>query len=183
MSTVVFRGHRYSVPDEFTGYPCVVKGYHDHVEIWTGSTVIARHRRRYGSEEDALEPMHYIDTLRRKPGAFHHASVIRQWRAQWPEAYAVFYEALCHKADCREEKEMVEILALEREYEREVIISAMEESMHRPSVRNAEGIRQILERWDTSSPVDSSPSIRLDSYDHLIQKGGHDAAGFASPAD
>lgn len=168
MARVVFRGHRYSVPDRFTGFPCVVKGYHDRVEIHIGATRIASHRRQYGAQEDALNPLHYVETLRKKPGAFHHAKVIKQWRTEWPDLYVTLYDELQAMPNIRVEKEMIEILALEQNYSREMIEEAIHFGVHKIGTVEAEGIRRILESWSNPQGPPSSRSVSLSHYNHLI---------------
>lgn len=171
MATVVFRGHRYSVPDRFTGNPCVIKGYADRVEIWVGNTCIASHRRCYKAGQDALEPSHFVRTLRRKPGAYHHAAVIRRWREGWPEAYGTYRDALRKAPGIREEKEMIEILALEEEYAPSIIAAAMQESLRSRRPLDAETIRRTLKSRETPVSLPPGPPVRLEPYNQLMAKG------------
>ena len=175
MARVIFRGHRYSVPDRYTGFPCLVKGYPDRVEVYVGSACVASHRRRYGEGEDALDPLHYVNTLRKKPGAFYHSKVIRQWRAEWSDLYETLYKELQELPDLREEKEMIEILALEQDYPRKAIEEAVHYGVHKIGIVHAAGIRRILEEWTNLRNSVPTKAVILDHYNHLIPKGGADA--------
>jgi hypothetical protein len=69
-----------------------VKGYVDRVEVADGHTVVARHRRGYGQNEQILDPLHYLATLGRKPAALDHAPVMRDWKL--PGAFTALRDSL-----------------------------------------------------------------------------------------
>jgi hypothetical protein len=69
-----------------------VKGYVDRVEVVDGPQVVARHSRSYGRDEQALDPLHYLATLGRRPAALDHAPVLRDWKL--PESFARPRQAL-----------------------------------------------------------------------------------------
>ena len=80
LQTVAFDSNRYSVPRAFAFHTVAVKGYVDRVVI-----TAARPGRRdtcamLPKREMILEPIHYLATLSRKPGALDHAPVFRDWK-------------------------------------------------------------------------------------------------------
>ena len=84
---VMFETNRYSVPSERVRTHLTLKAYPFRVEVLDGTTVLARHARCYGREQDVIEPMHYLYLLERSPGAFEQAKPMRQMRASWPAVY------------------------------------------------------------------------------------------------
>jgi hypothetical protein len=51
----------------------------DRIEIVADHQVVARHGRCYGRNQQVLEPVHYLVTLGRRPGALDHSGVYRNW--------------------------------------------------------------------------------------------------------
>jgi hypothetical protein len=78
--TVAFDRNRYSVPRPFAFQMVTVKGYIDRVVIVAAGQVIATHVRSLQCKTLILEPIHYLATLGRKPGALDHAPVYRDWK-------------------------------------------------------------------------------------------------------
>jgi transposase len=90
--TVVFDNNRYSVPRRWAFQAVTVKAYVDHIEIVASHQVVARHTRCYGRSQQVLDPMHYLVTLGRRPGALDHSGVYRNW--QLPAAFTELRTAL-----------------------------------------------------------------------------------------
>jgi transposase len=78
--TVAFERNRYSVPRPFAFQAVTVKGYVDQVVIVAKGEVVARHARSGQPDTLVLDPLHYLATLDRKPGALDHAPVYRDWK-------------------------------------------------------------------------------------------------------
>jgi transposase len=90
--TVAFDGNRYSVPRSFAFGMVTVKGSVDRVVIVAEGQVVATHARALEKSTMILDPIHYLATLGRKPGAFDHAPVFRDWKL--PACFAAFRAAL-----------------------------------------------------------------------------------------
>src|SRR5208337_1689644 len=56
-----------------------VKGYVNRVVIVVQGQVVATHTRCLQHDTMVLDPLHYLATLSRKPGALDHAPVYRDW--------------------------------------------------------------------------------------------------------
>jgi transposase len=78
--TVAFDRNRYSVPRHFAFQMVTVKGYVNRVVIVAGGQVVATHTRALLTDTLVLDPLHYLATLVRKPGALDHAPVYRDWK-------------------------------------------------------------------------------------------------------
>jgi hypothetical protein len=56
-----------------------VKGHVDHVVTVVAGRMIATHPRSLEGGRPVLDPIHYLATLERKPGALDHTPVYRDW--------------------------------------------------------------------------------------------------------
>ncbi len=86
--TVAFDGNRYSAPRAFAFQMVTVKGYVDRIAIAAQGQVVATHPRSLGKRQMILDPIHYLATLGRKPGALDHAPVFREWTL--PDCFVEF---------------------------------------------------------------------------------------------
>lgn len=68
--------NRYSVPEGLVGKEVKVKAYPNEIVAVYGGEVVARHARLEGSGGMRLDIRHYLDTLRRKPGALARSEVL-----------------------------------------------------------------------------------------------------------
>jgi transposase len=78
--TVAFDTNRYSVPRPFAFQMVTVKGYVGRVDIVAQGRVVASHERSLERHTVVLDPIHYLATLGRKPGAIDHSPVYRDWK-------------------------------------------------------------------------------------------------------
>jgi transposase len=86
--SVAFDGNRYSVPRVFAFQMVAVHGYVDRVVITAHGQIVATHPRCLRKHEMILDPIHYLATLGRKPGALDHSPVFRDWKL--PACFADF---------------------------------------------------------------------------------------------
>ena len=68
--------NRYSVPEGLVGKEVKVKAYPNEIVAVHRGEVVARHARMEGSGGMRLDIRHYLDTLRRKPGALARSEVL-----------------------------------------------------------------------------------------------------------
>jgi hypothetical protein len=78
--SVAFDCNRYSVPRRQAFEMVTVKGYVDRVVIVAKGQVVATHQRSLNKHNMILDPLHFLATLDRKPGALDHAPVFRDWK-------------------------------------------------------------------------------------------------------
>jgi transposase len=86
--SVAFDCNRYSVPRRYAFEMVTVKGYVDRVVIVAKGQVVATHQRCLAKQTMVLDPLHFLATLDRKPGALDHAPVFRDWKL--PACFAGF---------------------------------------------------------------------------------------------
>jgi transposase len=80
LQTVAFDNNRYSVPRRFAFEMVMVKGYVAKVEIVAHGQIVATHERSLEKQTMILDPIHYLATLGKKPGALDHSPVFRDWK-------------------------------------------------------------------------------------------------------
>jgi hypothetical protein len=90
--TIAFDNNRYSVPRPFAFQTVTVKGSIDRIAIAAEGRIVATHKRSYEKPKMILEPVHYLATLGRKPGALDHSPAFRDWSL--PACFADFRTAL-----------------------------------------------------------------------------------------
>jgi hypothetical protein len=78
--SVAFDGSRYSVPRPSAFEMVTVKGYVSKVVIVASGQVVATHDRSLEKPKMILDPLHFLATLGRKPGALDHTPVFRDWK-------------------------------------------------------------------------------------------------------
>jgi transposase len=86
--TVAFDTNRYSVPRPFAFQMVTIKGYVQSVVIVAQGKVVATHVRSLERHTVVLDPIHYLATLGKKPGAIDHSPVYRDWKL--PACFADF---------------------------------------------------------------------------------------------
>ena len=76
-STVLFETNAYSVPCRYTGKSTTLKAYPNHIEVWIGGTLVARHERFFGRKGESLDLQHYLPILAQKGRAIRYARPVQ----------------------------------------------------------------------------------------------------------
>jgi transposase len=76
---VNFDRNRYSVHCAFVHQPVSVRAYADTIKVVAEGEVIAEHARRFGRNETAYNPWHYLPALEKKPGALRNGAPFVDW--------------------------------------------------------------------------------------------------------
>ena len=67
----------YSVPEHLVGSRVIVKKYHNEVRIYANNELIAQHKRLFGNGKMQVDIYHYLNTLRKKPGAIRNSVALK----------------------------------------------------------------------------------------------------------
>lgn len=154
-SQVEIETNRYSVPANRVAADLRVKLYPFEVKIYRldEKEPIAVHPRCYGQQQDILEPLHYLPLLAQRPGAFHHAKPVRQWRATWPAVY----ERLLAELQQRQPggpglRQFIRVLQLHQHYPAHLIEQAVKLALqyHCP---HADGVELCLRQLLQPEPI------------------------------
>jgi hypothetical protein len=162
--TVAFDSNRYSVPRAFALQMVTVKGYVDRVAIVAHGQVVASHSRCFAKHTMILDPIHYLATLGRKPGALDHSPVFRDWGL--PACFADFRAELerIHGAMVGSRR-FVRILQLLGEHPMTRVGRAIE-ACRRDHLHSAEAVIQRVRSLATieaaATPVEAAAAPQVD---------------------
>ena len=67
----------YSVPEHLVGKRVTVKKYHNEVRIYAANELVAKHKRLFGNGKMQIDIYHYLNTLRKKPGAVRNSVALK----------------------------------------------------------------------------------------------------------
>lgn len=104
---VRFDRNKYSVKSSAVGRPVDIHAYADCIVIKQDGVVVAEHARRFGRNQTAYDPWHYVAVLARKPGALRNGAPFKDWPL--PGAIEKIRRKLTGTADG--DRQMVKILA------------------------------------------------------------------------
>ena len=152
--------NRYSVPTAYVGRQCWAEVGCERVWVYADDRQIASHRRLFGNSRWQVDPLHYLELIRQRVGAFDSARPIRQWRPQWPEAYEAMLSGLRQRrGDNPGTREFVQILQLHQQWPAERVQAAIEEALQF-QVYSFEAVKHLLLRQE--SPGEEAAALALD---------------------
>lgn len=181
-SLVSLDTNRYSVPSTHQDDQLMLEAYAFRVCILNDKETIAEHPRCFGREQDIIDPLHYLDLLEQRPGAFEHAVPVRRWRKQWPPEYEELLTKLRQsRPEGRGVREFIAILKLHRNHPPELIEQAVHQALELGAA-HLDGVqlclRQLLDDHKLPLPLDlqahpalakiGSQAIDLSQYDRLV---------------
>ena len=76
---VRFDNNRYSVAASAVGRPVELRAYAERIELRQDGKVVGEHPRRFGRDQTAFDPWHYVPVLARKPGALRNGAPFKDW--------------------------------------------------------------------------------------------------------
>jgi transposase len=76
---VQFDRNRYSVAARAANKPVQIHAYADRIVIRLDGEMVGEHVRRFGRDQVAYDPWHYVPVLTKKPGALRNGAPFREW--------------------------------------------------------------------------------------------------------
>jgi len=110
LSLVRFDGNSYSVPVAYAHRPVTVVAGVDDVRLVADNHLVAKHRRHWGKEYTAYDPIHYLTLLERKPGALDFARPLDGWNL--PGCFDLLRRRLEAQLDHKGTREYIKVLRL-----------------------------------------------------------------------
>ncbi len=177
--------NRYSVPTAYVGRRLWAHIGCDRVRFYADQKKVAEHSRAFGHSDWRIDPMHYLELIRRKVGAFESARPIRQWRPQWPAHYETALERLRERHGySRGTRQFIGILQLHQDWALDRVSAALQEALD-AHCAELDAVQHILMREASPArahaPLESGlmPGITdrtiagadLDQYDRLLTGG------------
>ena len=183
-SQVELDTNRYSVPTVHQNSQLVVHAYPFRIKVLSDKEVIADHPRCFEREQDILNPLHYLNLLEQRPGAFEYAKPVRRWRENWPKEYEELLAAMRSRwPDGRGVREFISILKLHQNYPAQQVEQAVHQALalgatHLAGVQFC--LKQILNPSSSISPLDmnlhpglaqvGNQPVDLRQYDQLLDR-------------
>jgi hypothetical protein len=113
------RTNRYSVPAALAGLNVAARIGAREISFWHDGKQVARHERLHAKNATSAQLDHYLDLLRRKPGALARSLALRQQRdrGDWPACFDELWDKIAERAGRQEAaRQMVDVLLLCREH-------------------------------------------------------------------
>jgi hypothetical protein len=67
----------YSVPEYLVGKRVIVKKYHNEIRVYANNEMVAKHKRLFRNGSMQIDIYHYLNTLRKKPGAVNNSVALK----------------------------------------------------------------------------------------------------------
>lgn len=167
-STVSINSNIYSVHNGLIGERLRVRQKSEQLEVWLGSELVDLIPRVRGSNQHSIHYRHVIDSLIRKPGAFHNY-VYRE--EMFPTTnFRMAYDQLCDKSPARATKEYLKILYLAAKESEAQVQLALTHLFKENQDISENAILELLTLPDGSNKMidPQVDSINLKIYDDLI---------------
>jgi hypothetical protein len=144
-STIVVKCSHYSVPDKLVGKIILVKIYSNLIICYYEGEKVAQHERKHGFNEWSIKLDHFINTLKRKPGALANSTAMLQVDPRLKEIYSSYY--------IKKEKEFIELFSIINEKSVEEVMEVIEtlKSFIPLDISN-EKIKILLNRQQENTP-------------------------------
>ena len=153
--------NQYSVPTYLVGQTLEVQVSCYHIRCCYRGKCVAEHQRSNNKQHIILDIQHYLSLLKHKPGAFKHSLVLQQARQKhaWPHQYDRYWEALQNRFGHYEgTRQFLELLWEVRNYETDIIISAIEQSMQYGAL-SKDSMMMLLRQKTTPEQPPNSPLL------------------------
>jgi transposase len=172
----------YSVPARFAGRRLPVRLAARTVDILDGGAVVASHERAVGRFVEVLELDHYLEVLRRKPGALPGATALAQAKTAgtFTSAHQQYWDSVrAARGDAKGTRALIEILLAHRDLPAASLVTAMHAALERGVLDPASVI--IDARRDATAPIAAvidigalarydRPAPTLTAYDDLLTR-------------
>lgn len=159
-STVSVNYVRYSVPEKYAEKKVDARVYTSRIVFYDGKEVIATHPRSFQQGSYHLDIFHYLETLKRKPGALPQSTALLQSDTLIKTIYEKHYST--------SPKTFLEVLDIIKEYGAQSVADAIDNLMKiSPADLSADKIRAVIKR-----PIQDKPDTQLvitDKLDITIQ--------------
>lgn len=180
---VTFDRNRYSVHVSAVGNPVTVRAYADRLTFVQDGRTVGFHLRRFCRGEVFYDPWHYLEVLKKKPGALRNGAPFKEWNL--PEPVESVRLALARHRDG--DRQFVGILSVVPYYgieavtnactaalstntvSRDVILTLLSQSREEPSLASADPAAHL--------PLLATPPLAdCRRYDQLLAGGARATA-------
>lgn len=162
-SLVTIRQNRYSVPVSLAGLKVSARVGAREITISHGGQVVARHERLHGKFATSAQLDHYLELLRRKPGALEHSVALAQERDRgaWPGCFDELWAALAGRyGRSQAAAQMVDVVLLCREHGPEQVELAVRGALAAGAI-DGRAVAVLARRADHQRPLTPAPLTDL----------------------
>jgi transposase len=146
----------YSVPEHLVGKRVIVKKYHNEIRIYISNEMVAKHKRLFGNGKMQINIYHYLNTLRKKPGALRNSVALKSI----PRLKAIFDTYYT-----KQPKKFIELFLENKELPIDEIISLFEhETANKGEIYALDVVKPI-------SQIDVSARAFVANYAVLVNGG------------
>lgn len=163
-STISVDTCRYSVPDRYVGKIVTTKVYPEKIICYFNGEKICEHGRQYGSYQWKISLEHYIDTLRRKPGALKRSVALKQSDQKLRTLYEKYFKANA--------KDFIELVSYMKEKKKpiEEVENAVEQLLTLGSIDiNTDKIKMVCDRDGAVSTNNKTGEIESAAMNQLLR--------------
>lgn len=181
-SLVNFDRNRYSVHASAVGKTIAVRAYADRLILVADGQTVGVHVRQFGRDKTLFDPWHYLEVLKRKPGALRNGAPFKDW--ELPVPLKEVRAALLNRPDG--DKQFVGILCAALTHGLEAVVDACAEAVAANTI-SRDVILNILSRTGEEAvpeqcaapshlpPLRMPPVADCHRYDQLLAGGAHAA--------
>jgi|OM-RGC.v1.001812560 transposase len=137
-SLIMLDGNYYSVPEDCPGKRVQLKIYPDRIEILKEGKVVAVHKRLRGKGKYAIQIAHYLNTLRKKPGALAGSRAFQALNDTLKVVFGKYYTT--------KPREFVQLLELLNDYDEKTFCEKIEELFENGIIPTADIMRNLLQQ-------------------------------------
>lgn len=152
-SLVTVDTNAYSAPVRWAHHAVQVKLFVNRVELWCESQQVAAHERGYGKGQFILEPTHYLNLLRTKPGSLDNARAFKG--EPWGSDFDLLRRELEYRYEDEGTKKFIAVLLLFTTHEEQEVRRAVHRCVSRRAFSDEAVLGVLLHE-----PV--TPTRRLD---------------------
>jgi len=154
-SLISLDNNSYSVPEDYPGRRIKLKVYTDHIEMLRENNIVATHKRLGGKNKYSIKIEHYLDTLRKKPGALAHSRAFQALNKTLKTLYNRYYTT--------REREFIMLLQLFNEYKEKDVCEKIKKLFENGIIPTHDIMKNILEQKEIRQPgFEYSLNIHID---------------------
>jgi transposase len=183
LSLISFDRNRYSVNARAVGKIVSLRAYADRVLMVRDGEVVGFHRRHLGRDKVIYDPLHYLEVLKRKPGALRNGAPFKDWVL--PEPIAEVRALLEQRPDG--DRQFVNILSAISSYGSDAVSDACATALAAQTVSKEIILNQLSRNTEEPQPQNMEPAPHLPTitvvplvdcsrYDLLLKGGAYGTA-------
>lgn len=176
---VIFDRNSYSVHVSAVGNPVTVRAYADRLAFVQEGRTVGFHLRRFCRGQVFYDPWHYLEVLKKKPGALRNGAPFKEWNL--PEPVELVRVALARHRDG--DRQFVGILSVVPFYGIEAVTKACIDVLAANTVSRDVVLNLLSRTHEEPQPTATDPAANLPvlatppvadckRYDQLLLSGG-----------